>query len=109
MEIARFVFSVARSMDVSRLFFPFFERLISIKLISSSLFLVEEYMNAVKALKLPIATHNLGVINRAVELFTRLPRAKALEQMKRSTPAELEVVTVSYNSYTPPFSSRSRR
>lgn len=64
-------------------------------------------MNAVKALKLPIPTHNLGVINRAVELYTRLPRAKALEQMKRSTSAELEVVTVSFDFPLPLFSAAS--
>lgn len=58
-------------------------------------------MNAVKSLKLPVATHSLGVLNRAVELFTRLPRNKALEQMKRSTIADLDVVTVS--SISPPF------
>lgn len=56
-------------------------------------------MNSVKALKLPTATHGLGVLNRAVELFTRLPRVKALEQMKRSTLADLDVVTVSPSTH----------
>ncbi|KAL7414873.1 hypothetical protein BDY24DRAFT_414071 [Mrakia frigida] len=65
----------------------------TLRLLSRPVDGLEDYMNAVKALKLPIPTHNLGVINRAVELYTRLPRAKALEQMKRSTSAELEVVT----------------
>ena len=52
-------------------------------------------MKSVKGLKLPIPTHTLGVLNRAAELIVRLPKAKALELMKKSTLAELDVITVS--------------
>lgn len=53
-------------------------------------------MNRVRLAKLPCPSHYIGVISRALKLFMSYPPQEAYDRLLRSTPKELDIVSVRF-------------